>query len=100
MSVPEAATQTHTVPLPDGAIELQWSAVTHRGRRRDVNQDAVLAEYPLFVVADGMGGHIGGEIASASAVDFPPPEAPLSATTSPGATVRLSPSTAAESAPG
>jgi Serine/threonine protein phosphatase len=43
--------------------------VTHRGRRRDTNQDAVLADYPLFIVADGMGGHIGGEIASASAVD-------------------------------
>ncbi|HYP73467.1 MAG TPA: protein phosphatase 2C domain-containing protein, partial [Microbacterium sp.] len=47
----------------------QWSEVTHRGRRREVNQDAVLTAYPLFVVADGMGGHIGGEIASASTIE-------------------------------
>lgn len=66
--MPEAATRRHTVPLSHGSIDLAWAALTDVGRRREVNQDALLAEYPLFVVADGMGGHIGGEIASASTV--------------------------------
>nr|WP_309067591.1 protein phosphatase 2C domain-containing protein [Microbacterium sp.] len=48
---------------------LTWAGATHRGRKRDINQDALLTAYPLFVVADGMGGHIGGEIASASTID-------------------------------
>ncbi|WP_029145657.1 PP2C family protein-serine/threonine phosphatase [Microbacterium luticocti] len=67
--MPDVRTRLRTVPLADGTVRLAWAAATDVGRRREVNQDAVLAEYPLFVVADGMGGHIGGEIASTSAVD-------------------------------
>lgn len=67
--MPEVTTHTRTVSLGDGALELRWAASTDTGRRREVNQDAVLADYPLFVVADGMGGHLGGEIASASTVE-------------------------------
>lgn len=53
----------------DDRFSLAWAGATDRGRRRDSNQDAFLAEYPLFVVADGMGGHAGGEIASKSTID-------------------------------
>ncbi len=67
--MPDVTTRSRSVPAPDGTIELSWAEATDRGRRRGANQDAVLASFPLFVVADGMGGHIGGEIASASTVD-------------------------------
>ncbi len=47
------------------------AAGTDRGRRRKRNEDCfvVLEEHNLFVVADGMGGHAGGEIASRLAAD-------------------------------
>lgn len=67
--MPEVSTQSRTVPVPGGELELEWAAATDTGRRREVNQDAVYAAYPLFVVADGMGGHVGGEIASASTIE-------------------------------
>ncbi len=43
---------------------------TDKGKKRSSNQDSffVSKELGLFVVADGMGGHSGGEIASAIAV--------------------------------
>ena len=63
------STDSRTVTLPGGdALHLNWYGATDTGRRREANQDDFLALYPLFVVADGMGGHVGGEIASSSTV--------------------------------
>ena len=46
---------------------LLWGAATDEGRVRDANEDAFVAEPMVFVVADGMGGHQAGEVASALA---------------------------------
>lgn len=50
-------------------MKLSWGAASHVGMVRQQNEDAFVAEGNVFAVADGMGGHNAGEVASALAVD-------------------------------
>jgi serine/threonine protein phosphatase PrpC len=58
---------TH-VDLPSTSVALHVSASSDTGAVRRINEDSFAAEFPLFVVADGMGGHAHGDQASQAAV--------------------------------
>ena len=57
----------------------QYSGLSDVGRVRTHNEDAVLLSPPLYAVADGLGGHQAGEIASTLAVESLLENAPLRA---------------------
>jgi len=53
---------------PTSLISVQSGYASDVGRLRRVNQDSLLATKAFFAVADGMGGHAAGEVASRLAV--------------------------------
>ncbi|MCG5213274.1 protein phosphatase 2C domain-containing protein [Streptosporangium soli] len=50
-------------------LTVEAAARTHIGLVRRRNEDAVYAGQSLFAVADGLGGHIAGDIASATVIE-------------------------------
>jgi serine/threonine protein phosphatase PrpC len=62
-------TEARTIALGGLRIDVSWSARTDVGSVRAVNEDGLLADPPVWLVADGMGGHAFGDRASATLVE-------------------------------
>jgi protein phosphatase len=75
-----------TIALDQKLLDLEEAAGTHTGKKRDHNEDCFgivsrierqdspkgknISAQGLYILCDGMGGHAGGEIASAMTVDL------------------------------
>lgn len=59
----------NAVPRAPADLALRSAGATDVGLKRSVNEDSYVAAFPVFVVADGMGGHTAGDRASAAIVE-------------------------------
>jgi PPM family protein phosphatase len=68
MGARQVKVQTLSGPVTIGVATIDWGGATHVGAVRKNNEDTFCAEPPVFVVADGVGGHFAGDVASREAV--------------------------------
>lgn len=72
------------------------AAISHTGKVRSNNQDSGYSGANLFVVADGMGGHAGGDVASSIAISrMQPLDQPYASTDDAQASLQAAATTAA-----
>lgn len=78
--------ETSQTPVPQQQLQLRYAARSDVGLVRQGNEDSGYAGGHMLVVADGMGGHAAGELASATTVaifaeldEYPPGENVLTA---------------------
>lgn len=71
MTVIGTNTTRWELAVPDGGdarLTLSWAVATDTGRTRAHNEDSLIAAPTVFAVADGMGGHAAGDLASKAVV--------------------------------